>query len=673
VHFLSRYSIKAKIFVGFALMQGIIVAVSVTAFVNLRHTETKVVYVTEDIQPTMLMVMELQNQIEKVSSSLGFYLLSHEESYRNAFVTGITDIEKQLTALQKSNYVQSELGVVEHVENIRSAVEKFKQLSDRMLPLATDQVKNIPGIAYASHTVNPISQEMLQIASGMVQSESDEEASEERRQVLLELGELRYTWVSSLIGVRAYLAYRNKSSLDATMAYMESAEGILGRLKNKGDELTLDQVDGIEQFEKGLIKYRVVLKELVKIHSGEQSRLDSYLIRTEVGPLVQAINKHADLVAKELAQVTKQTKVGLVEQVASTKIKVLGLLVVGFVSGILVIWFIIKAIVTRLRQTQCAMDDIVSGEGDLTRRLDDTGTDEIAQLAKAFNAFVAIVQNIIQQVSGNTNRLADASERLTSVTNETSTGAGRQQQETDKVATAVNEMSASGQEVARNAVAAAQAAEDADGAANSGRKIVGQAMDAIDNLATEVENAGEVIDRVEKDSKRIGGVLDVIRDIAEQTNLLALNAAIEAARAGEQGRGFAVVADEVRTLASRTQQSTAEIQTMIERLQEGTHGAVQVMESSRDKAIQAVEQASRAGTSLEEINAAVASIKDLNSQIAAAAEEQSAVAENINQKVVSISDITDQSAAGAQQTASASNELNQLAEELQTLVGQFKV
>jgi methyl-accepting chemotaxis protein len=262
---------------------------------------------------------------------------------------------------------------------------------------------------------------------------------------------------------------------------------------------------------------------------------------------------------------------------------------------------------------------------------------------------------------------------LTVVTEETRKGADKQQQETDEVAIAVNEMSASGQEVARNANSAADAAHNADVAADNGRQVVGHTIEAIDSLANEVKEAGAVIDRVEQDSESIGGVLDVIRGIAEQTNLLALNAAIEAARAGEQGRGFAVVADEVRTLASRTQQSTAEIQSMIERLQSGTREAVNVMDQSRQMAENTVGQAAKAGTSLEEINAAVTSIKDLNSQIACSAEEQSSVAEEINQKVTRISDITDQTAAGAQQTSSASNELNQLAETLKSLVGQFKV
>jgi methyl-accepting chemotaxis protein len=233
-------------------------------------------------------------------------------------------------------------------------------------------------------------------------------------------------------------------------------------------------------------------------------------------------------------------------------------------------------------------------------------------------------------------------------------------------------MAATSQEVARNTAAAANAARQADSETQAGREVVNQAIDAIDHLAQEVVSAADVIHRLEAESGKIGTVLDVIRGIAEQTNLLALNAAIEAARAGEQGRGFAVVADEVRTLATRTQESTQEIQKMIERLQTGAKSAVQVMEQGRSKAQVSVQQAARAGTSLDTIATAVSAISDMNAQIASAAEEQGAVAEEINRNITNISQIANQTASGAEQTATASAELAKLAARLQTHVGRFK-
>ena len=234
-------------------------------------------------------------------------------------------------------------------------------------------------------------------------------------------------------------------------------------------------------------------------------------------------------------------------------------------------------------------------------------------------------------------------------------------------------MNATAQEVARSATQAASSAKSADDEAGLGREVVGQAVVSINTLAGEVERAAGVIERLEKDSGQIGTVLEVIRAIAEQTNLLALNAAIEAARAGEQGRGFAVVADEVRSLASRTQQSTEEVNRIIEQLQAGTREAATVMEQSRAQASASVERASRAGESLNAIARAVGDINEMNAQIASAAEEQSAVSEEISRNVTNISEVGQQSAEGTRQLKVAAEELAGLSAHLQAMVGQFRI
>jgi methyl-accepting chemotaxis protein len=317
-------------------------------------------------------------------------------------------------------------------------------------------------------------------------------------------------------------------------------------------------------------------------------------------------------------------------------------------------------------------EGIAEGRGDLTRRLDLNSKDEFGDLARSFNAYVASLQHIIQEATQSSTRMSASAEQLSVITHESQRGGQQQQSEVDQVATAMNEMSATVQEVARNAAVAAEAARKANGEANNGQKVVSETVNAINEVAAEVESATAVIHKLNADSNQIGTVLDVIRGIAEQTNLLALNAAIEAARAGEQGRGFAVVADEVRTLATRTQESTREIQKMIESLQVGTRNAVQVMEHGRSKAHASVQQAASAGESLNSITGVVGTISDMNAQIASAAEEQGAVAEEINRNIVNISQITGQTAAGAGQIASASKELVQLAVRMQGLVGSFK-
>jgi len=243
--------------------------------------------------------------------------------------------------------------------------------------------------------------------------------------------------------------------------------------------------------------------------------------------------------------------------------------------------------------------------------------------------------------------------------------------EINQVATAMHEMTATIHDVAANAASAAHGAGEADAEARHGQRVVSETIKVIGELAAEVENSANVIQQLEAESANIGAVLDVIRDIAEQTNLLALNAAIEAARAGEQGRGFAVVADEVRTLASRTQQSTGEIQAIIQSLQGRAAAATQVMKAGRSKAEASVDKAGAAGDSLAKITSAVASINDMNTQIASAAEEQSAVAEEINRNVNTISQVAEETSASAESTSRASEDMARLVQRLQSLVMQF--
>ncbi len=346
-------------------------------------------------------------------------------------------------------------------------------------------------------------------------------------------------------------------------------------------------------------------------------------------------------------------------------------LVAGVACGSAIYWLVHAVLLKRLKRISEIANAI--SQNDISHVCEMQSDDMIGDIVDAFNHMAANLRNMIGKISGATTQLAAAAEETSSITEETSRGVQAQQAEIDSIASAMNEMTATVQEVARNAADASSAADKADREAKSGALVATEAIGGIDSLVAEVNSASSVIRNLEQESENIGSVLDVIRGIAEQTNLLALNAAIEAARAGEQGRGFAVVADEVRTLASRTQQSTQEIQDMILRLQDGAVNAVKVMEAAQGKAQSSSDLVEKAAESLAMIAGSVSSINDMSAMIASAAEEQSSVAAEMQSNMNNIREVADRSADGAQQTAQASEELARLAAEQQALMAQFKM
>ncbi|WP_339489465.1 methyl-accepting chemotaxis protein [Pseudomonas sp. EL_65y_Pfl2_R95] len=355
--------------------------------------------------------------------------------------------------------------------------------------------------------------------------------------------------------------------------------------------------------------------------------------------------------------------------ISSIVVVALVLLVVFGIAGVV----LSNNFLRPLQQIKDNLDDIAAGEGDLTRRLPINGDDELGQLAGSFNRFVEKIHGMVSQMVDVTGQLTGLVGQVTEQAQRSENAMERQRHETDQVATAINEMSAAAQEVAQSAQGAAEAAQKTDTEGQAAKKVVDGSIERIHTLVQDIRNSGVSLDTLQKDVTSIVSVLDVIRSIAEQTNLLALNAAIEAARAGEAGRGFAVVADEVRALASRTQQSTQEIQGMIDRLQKGTQDAVNSMQRSSEAGDATSEQANHAGNSLDAIAQLIGTINAMNAQIASAAEEQTAVAEEINRSVHKIAVAVDSVADETQQGAQTARNLSGLGERLGALVSQFRI
>ena len=347
------------------------------------------------------------------------------------------------------------------------------------------------------------------------------------------------------------------------------------------------------------------------------------------------------------------------------------LLVVATLLTLLFAWLLTRSITLPISQALEAAEEVA--EGNLTRPIKVDGNDEAGRLLAAMAKMQDKLRDTLQRIAGSATQLASAAEELNAVTDESARGLTQQNNEIEQAATAVNEMTSAVEEVARNAVSTSEASRNATTSAGDGRDLVQETVSAIERMSGDVQATATLIGDLANESRDIGKVLDVIRGLADQTNLLALNAAIEAARAGEAGRGFAVVADEVRALAHRTQQSTSEIERMIGSIQAGTEHAVDSMRNSTERAESTLNIAKGAGMSLDTINTAIVEINERNLVIASAAEEQAQVAREVDRNLVNIRDLSVQSATGASQTSAASSELSRLAVDLNGMVGRFRL
>ncbi|MDH5218480.1 MAG: methyl-accepting chemotaxis protein, partial [Gammaproteobacteria bacterium] len=553
--FLIKLGISQKLFGSAGAVLLVLFIIVFSTIYGLSQSQNTVNKVVNEHQPLALYSLNLSNQLRGAAESLGFYFLSQKEIYKKGYEKGLIGADENLKSLEK---IVNDLGqqeLIDQVITIRQDFEKFAAYKTQAINLATNQQENFKALAYAAGEIDPGSRAMVQSLGNMLLEEEAQPSSKSRKKLAIYIGDMRYTWQSIMSGLRSYLIQGREEVVENILTYRYRVEELIEKTEGLSKHFTFEQEAYFDDFKAEFELFDRRFEELRKIYSSDQARMDVYMVSEEIGPLLQNIEKTLSKLVEEQQGSIVTASDNLQDQITGNKSVVLVLLVIAVVFGFGGVFLLHRSISGPLNRSVKAMDDIANGDGDLTKRLEINSSDELGQLADGFNAFSNQIHDMVSRTVGFLGQFQEKISRLEMVSQETQKRADLQQAETETVAAVIEEVSHAVNQMSQNAGQAVDAAMTANDASERGKQVVNETIQAIETMAAGVENAGRVIHSVEQESDNIGQVLDVIKGIAEQTNLLALNAAIEAARAGEQGRGFAVVADEVRTLATRTQES----------------------------------------------------------------------------------------------------------------------
>lgn len=728
---LDSLSIRKKFYLGFGVVLAFMtLAVLVTMF-NLFSMKADITEVVEVHEPTVLAATELGQQIKQASSALGFYLLSKERIHIVDYKNSLKNISTTLQTLKTKKSIQSDDASKKLVTLIENDINTFNELQTKMVDLVNNNTKNIPGILYSTENLSPISQKILQNLSAMIQSEEDETANKKRKQLLIEIGALRYNWASIMSGIRGYLAYRTVQTQNEITLYSEQVNEQVKKIEKFNSLLTFEQSDAMEQIIVLKSDFSDKLKELYKIHSSDEWRQDAYSIRTEIGPLLRKID--GNLRHLQRLQLTKieHANTSLVNDVSSTIIFSILLLVIAGASAAVITIELIRNVVEPLNNAVHATDLITSG--DLSVSLNDSSKDEVGQLGRSFNTMVKKFQTDIELEKQNAENLEEqvyiigsvvelaaqgdltgkieltegndfitalaknvqtmldslnvlvsqvqrSGIQVTSSTTEIAATA-KQQEATvteqaataNEISTTAQEISATSQELTNTMGDVTQAVESTANEAANSQVALNEMESTMQKMMEATSNISTKLSVLSEKAANINSVVTTITKVADQTNLLSLNAAIEAEKAGEYGAGFSVVATEIRRLADQTAVATWDIEQMVKEMQTAVSAGVMGMDKFSEEVRGGVNEVQQVGSQLADIIEAVQVMLPSIEAVHEGMQNQSIGAQQINESISQLSDGTQQTADSLRQSGGALSQLNDAARSLQSGVSIFKV
>jgi len=671
-----NFTIKNKLFFGFGIILLSFTFFSIFNYFKIneiKNIETRLVKLR---LPTEMAGAQLADGIHLSLAGLrGYMILGADpkvaEKFKSERQQGWKLIDSAVTEMDGFATNWTDPINIQSLNKIKGLLLQFRTAQQKIEDIA-HSAENNPALKILLTEAAPRATKILATLTENIDEESRQVATPQHLKLIKLLADSRGSFAIGLANIRAYLLSGNTQFADEFDAKWQLNESRYQQVSKMASLFSNKQAKLWNSYKKLRSEFAPLPQKMFSLRSGKDWNLANYWLGTKAAPKANAIMQIVKQMHDSQQKLSTAEQQQLTEKISLVKLTLIISTLVLILFGIFVSIFIANLIIKPLKIVIDHANTISSG--DLARpplRL--IGNDELTELAGAVNNMNSNLLNTISRLHDSALHISSSSEQLLASTQLTNTHIFEQQSQTEMVASAMNEMSATAQEVTNHITVTSKAAQEANIQTTEGSNIVDNSIQAIEKLAGHIENTADVIHQLEKDSDDIGKVLDVIKGIAEQTNLLALNAAIEAARAGEQGRGFAVVADEVRTLAGRTQESTAEINQVIEKLQLGSQKAVDVMNKSRLEAQSVVDQATQAGTSLSAISSSVEHINNMSTQIAAAASQQNATAEEISRNIINISELAHKTTTEAQDTTAAAGGLNKLAFELKDLVDKFRI